>query len=103
MNKQTLIKISVNLGLILTTISPVLAQSVNEKPPQPFQSNEQDSLYREGFNPMDLIHNSRFLNGRSSGDFATDTDENLDKAAQDFKKQQLERMQQQNNPNSLQK
>lgn len=96
MKIKHLLAITTTLGLSLISALAIKAQSVNEKPPQPFQSNEQNPLYGEGgINPMDLIHNANLLNNRSSADFISDTNENLDKAAQDFKQQQLERMQQQ--------
>ncbi len=79
---------------------PVQAQNINDNQPDTFQSNEVNPLYGEsGFNPLDLIHNANFCRNRTSADFAEDTNKNLDTAADDFKKQQLQRlieMQQQN-------
>ncbi|WP_308255101.1 hypothetical protein [Geminocystis sp. GBBB08] len=68
------------------------AQSLNNPPQQPFQSNEKNPLYGDGINPLDLIHNANFFNSRNSADFAEDANRNIDSAAQDFKRQQQQRM-----------
>lgn len=84
--------IIISLGLITITNNPVNAQSINNRQPQPFQSNEKNPLYGDGINPMDLIHNANFFNSRNSEDFAEDTNRNIDSAADDFKQQQKKRM-----------
>jgi hypothetical protein len=76
-----------------------LAQFTN-KDSEGYQSNEQDALYgsgSDGFNPMELIHRANLGNGRSSEEFDRDTQQNISNSAADFRKQQLERM---NNRNS---
>ena len=95
MNIKSIFALTSTLGLILISGQPSYAQPVNQKQPEPFQANEQNPLYGNGINPMDLIHNANLLNGRSAADFMEDTNENLDQATDDFKKLQLERMQQQ--------
>jgi hypothetical protein len=95
MKIKHLLTITSTLGLLLISAPEIKAQAINEKQPQQFQNNEKNPLYGDGINPMDLIHNANLLNQRSGADFIADTNENLDKAAQDFKQQQLQRMQQQ--------
>jgi hypothetical protein len=95
MNIKPIFTLTITLGLILMAAPANYAQPVNQKQPDPFQSNEQNPLYGNGINPLDLIHNANLLNSRSAQDFIEDTNENLDKAADDFKKLQLQRMQQQ--------
>ena len=83
----------ISLSLISLTTNSIQAQSINDKEPNPYQSNEQNPLEgSSGINPMDLIHNANLLNLRNSSDFMEDTNKNLDTAASDFKKQQLQRM-----------
>lgn len=94
LNRQILISLFISFALISLFPASIKAQAVNEKEPNPFQSNEKSPLYGDGINPLDLIHNANLLNNRSASDFAEDTNNNLDKAADDFKKQQLERMRQ---------
>ncbi len=100
-NNKILATILISLGLIALLPNSIKAQAINQKEPEPFQSNEKNSIYGDGINPMDLIHNANLLNNRSASDFAEDSNSNIDKAADEFKKQQLERMQQmqqQSNP-----
>lgn len=83
------------LGIINLFNLPTNAQNANIQEKNAFQSNEQNPLYGDsGFNPMDLIHNANFFNNRTGADFADDTNKNIDTAASDFKKQQLQRLMQ---------
>lgn len=95
MKLKSIFALTTTLGLMLISAPASYAQAVNLKEPDPFQSNEQNPLYGSGIDPMQLIHNSNLLNGRSAVDFIQDSNESLDKAAEAFRKQQLERMQQQ--------
>lgn len=96
MKIKHLFTITTGFVLMLVSASSSYAQAVNLKEPDPFQSNEKNPLHGEGnFNPLDFIHNANLLNNRSGADFWNDTNENLDDAAAEFKKQQLLRMQQQ--------
>lgn len=75
--------------------------SVNRQQNQPFQSNERNPLYGDGINPLDIIHNANFANSRSGSEFAEDTENNINSAAESFKQQQqrmLEMRQKQNTP-----
>lgn len=91
------------IGLI-SVFSPITnaQNSLNRQQNQPFQSNERNPLYGDGINPLDLIHNANLINSRSSSDFAEDTENNLNSAAESFKQKQqqriLEMRQKQNTP-----
>ncbi|MBP0016867.1 MAG: hypothetical protein J7647_04835 [Cyanobacteria bacterium SBLK] len=63
-----------------------------------FSGNESDPLFGEGgdnFNPLDLIHNANFSNGRTMGQFQQDTQRQLNRASEDFRRRQLEAIRQQ--------
>ncbi|MDV2998694.1 MAG: hypothetical protein N5P05_000300 [Chroococcopsis gigantea SAG 12.99] len=76
------------------------AQTLNPSEPA-FQKNEKETGLNggiiDGFNPLDLIHNSNFQR-RSSSDFQDDSNQEIDKAASEFKRRQLEQLQNTNNP-----
>lgn len=93
-NRKILMSLMVGLSLITVMNNAVNAQGINRTngQPDPFQRNEKNPLYGDGINPLDLIHNANFLNGRNSADFAEDTNVNINNAAQDFKRQQQQRM-----------
>jgi hypothetical protein len=95
MNIKNLFAITASFGLILISASTNYAQSVNQEEPNPFQSNEQNPMYGDGIDPMKLIHNMNLSTGRSGDEFIEDTNDNLDKAAEQFRKEQLLRIQQQ--------
>ena len=83
----------ISIGCIATVANSVNAQNYNSKDTDVFQSNEVDPLTgNSGFNPMDLIHNANLLNIRNSEEFIQDSNEQIDSAASDFRKQQLQRM-----------
>ena len=76
-----------------------LAQSVDTstaKDPST-QSNEVNSNnpLGNGLDLNNLIHNANLRRSRSGGEFASDTQMQLKKAADDFKQMQLQRIQQQ--------
>lgn len=93
------------LGLMLSVARSTLAQSASSQDlPQSYQTNEKGSLsgsFGNDFNPFDLIHNARFANGRSNEEFDSDSNQNIDDAALEFKRQQqqliLEKTQPSNN------
>lgn len=64
-----------------------------------YQANEQDAFtgdtFGNTFNPMDLIHNSNFRRSRNSSEFQEDTQTELQNAADKFKRQQQQRIQNQ--------
>lgn len=94
------------LGLMLFIPRSTLAQSApSQDLPQTYQTNEKGSLsgtFGNDFNPFDLIHSARFANGRSNEEFDSDSNENINDAALEFKRQQqqliLEKVQPSNNP-----
>ena len=67
-----------------------------------FPSNERDSFSGgSDLNPFDLIHNARLGNSRSIEEFNEDSQQNLDDAAADFKRQQQELLLNQNSQSNL--
>ncbi|TRU92454.1 MAG: hypothetical protein EWV76_01820 [Microcystis novacekii Mn_MB_F_20050700_S1] len=99
MNTQKmLIKSSLFLATILLVGAdfnrPVLAQSLNPSQPD-YQKNERSSDGRDGlggFNPLDLIHNSNFRRSRDGAEFQEDTRNNINEAAEEFKRKQREQL-----------
>ncbi|MEM9541219.1 MAG: hypothetical protein AAGA60_17175 [Cyanobacteria bacterium P01_E01_bin.42] len=101
------ISLLLGLGVIPTFLSR--ASFAQESPPdynpirhnsttEGFQGSESDPLFGEGgenFNPFDLIHNVNFNNGRTMGQFQQDTQRQLNRASEDFRRQQLEAIRQQ--------
>lgn len=63
-----------------------------------FQRNERSSsssdLLGNGFDPINLIHNANLRRSRGGYEFAEDTQNNLNKAAEEFKRQQQQQLQQ---------
>ena len=94
-SRSTLIfGLGVSLTLIFGQLNPAVAQTSNSAD-QGDQSNEIDPLYGGTFgnlNPMDLIHNSRFNNGRSSEEFGQDSQVQINDSASEFKRLQQQRM-----------
>ena len=99
MNTQKmLIKSSLFLATILLVgadFNPqLLAQSLNPSQPD-YQKNERSSDGRDalgGFDPLDLIHNSNFRRSRDGSEFQEDTRNNIDQAAEEFKRKQREQL-----------
>jgi hypothetical protein len=71
------------------------AQSQNPQEPTGYQSSEQDPAKGSftGFDPTSLIHNANLSRSRTGSDFAEDTQRNLNKAAENFKRQQQQQLQ----------
>ncbi|MEB3309362.1 MAG: hypothetical protein VKJ02_03960 [Snowella sp.] len=107
MNSQYLLKIGIlSLGfgaLLIGTEKAALAQfQTNPQEPIGYQKSEQDpsqGLFGGGFNPTSLIHNVNFSRSRTGADFAEDTQNSLNKAATEFKRQQ--QLQLQSQPNAV--
>ncbi len=99
MNTQKmLIKSSLFLATILLVgadFNPqLLAQSLNPSQPD-YQKNERSSDGRDalgGFDPLDLIHNSNFRRSRDGSEFQEDTRNNINQAAEEFKRKQREQL-----------
>ena len=99
MNTQKmLLKSSLFLATVLLVgadFNPqVLAQSLNPSQPD-YQKNERSSDGRDalgGFDPLDLIHNSNFRRSRDGSEFQEDTRNNINQAAEEFKRKQREQL-----------
>lgn len=67
-----------------------------------YQSNEQNSLGSgfgdNSFNAFELIHRANMNRSRSMGEFQQDTNSGMRNAADEFKRQQNERLQMQEQP-----
>ncbi|ACK73231.1 hypothetical protein PCC7424_4874 [Gloeothece citriformis PCC 7424] len=85
------------------------AQSTNPQNPQnpqnsigAFQKNEVGSNEDSAFgSPLDLIHNMNMRRGRDSGEFAEDSKTNLNQAADEFKRLQQQRLQNQSSDSNV--
>lgn len=101
MNQRSLLKpLALSLGicgLLMGIEKSAFAQLQNPQEPPIYQNSEQDPSKGSfsGFDPASLIHNANLSRSRNGADFATDTQENLNKAANDFKRQQQLRLQNQ--------
>jgi hypothetical protein len=96
--KRFLLPSAVLLGTILS-IAPASAQVQNplQNPNQPnYQSNERSTTGDStlgNFNPLQLIHNANFQRSRGSTEFQEDSQLNMNQAAEEFKRQQREQIQ----------
>lgn len=89
--------LSMALGVIFTLgggfNSSTLAQVGTDD--QGYQSNEKDSLFGNstgGLNPLDLIHRSQQLGGRSAAEFEEESRGQINNSASDFKRLQQQRL-----------
>jgi hypothetical protein len=97
---------SLSLGIALALTSSLgfvsFAQSASDLD-EGFQSNEANSTYGtdlgSSFNPMQLIHRMNLNNGVNQQEFSTESKQNINSAADDFKRQQQERMLNQSSTN----
>ena len=94
MNQRSLVKpLALSLGicgLLMGLEKSAFAQLQNLQEPPTYQNSEQDPNKGafSGFDPASLIHNANLSRSRNGADFAQDTQDNLNKAANDFKRQQ---------------
>jgi hypothetical protein len=94
MNQRSLVKpfaLSLGIcGLLMALEKSAFAQLQNLQEPPTYQNSEQDPNKGafSGFDPASLIHNANLSRSRNGTDFAEDTQQNLNKAANDFKRQQ---------------
>jgi hypothetical protein len=102
--KKLAVTLSLCLGATVVFGQSTLAQSVNPQSVNPmdnrdrdgYQSNEQNALggsFGNSFDAFDLIHRANMNRGRSAGEFQQDTDSGIRNAADEFKRQQNERLQ----------
>ena len=91
--------VALSLGAIGSSFERAIAQPVNPQD-STYQENEYDAMgsssFGNSFNPLDLIHRSTLSNGPSSEEFTQDSQQNLNNAADEFKRQQQERINQSN-------
>jgi len=85
------------VGAIAASSKIILAQT-QYQPQQPlgYEASEKDPMKSSvgGFDPMSLIHNANLSRSRTGEDFAEDSQRNLSKAAEAFKKMQQQQLQQ---------
>lgn len=93
---KKLVQVAIVLGLTTGFSSMTVAQSIDDVDKDVYQKNEQDP---DGgdlgniFNPIDMMHRSNLQRSRTGSDFAEDTNNNLNKAAEEFKLLQQQRLQ----------
>lgn len=101
MKNKLLYTTMLTAGLVIGYGNLVQAQNINSSPQDNiFQSNEQNSLYGDSINPMQLIHNANMINRMSGGTSPEDSSRNIRNAAQSFRERQLERMREMEQQNS---
>ncbi|MBE9222173.1 hypothetical protein IQ215_05630 [Cyanobacterium stanieri LEGE 03274] len=81
-----------SLGLVMGYGNLASAQNINSNQDDIFQSNEQNSLYGDSINPMQLIHNANMMNRMSGAPSPEERGNNIRNAAQSFRERQLQRM-----------
>ena len=86
--------LGLSLAIAGSLTMPSVAQTSDD---DVYQNNESSTIFGgdENFNPFDLIHNSRFNNGRSAEQFQSESNENIDDAAASYKQNLLLYFQQQ--------
>jgi hypothetical protein len=103
-SKKIALFVTVSLGTFLGAIAlanPSFAQSVNpidNRDRDGYQTNEQDNLGGSlggdsSFNAFDLIHRANMNRGRNLGEFDEDTNNGIQNAAEEFKRQRNQQMQ----------
>ncbi len=92
MKKKIFNSLFIALGVSTLAITTASAQSINQRQDNPFPSNEQNPLYGDGINPMQLIHNATMMNRRNSSAFNEDSNRSIDNAAKNFRQQQQQRI-----------
>lgn len=83
-------------GSVFLSQLPSPAQYTPPAEEKPFTANEVDPTKQglgNGFDPMSLIHNANLSRSRTGADFAEDTQRTLNDAANEFKRQQQQRLQ----------
>lgn len=80
------------LGSLIPTISHADTETYATPNQQGYQTNEQDQFSTNGLNPFDLMHRANFMNNQFS---PQNSEQQLNTAADDFKRLQQERLKQQ--------
>lgn len=98
------IKLVFALVLLLINSPSVFAQSSTATLTEDdFPTNEQNpngSSFGNSFNPLDLIHRANMSNGRDAEEFNQDSSKNIKDAAAEFKRLQMQRLNNQQSENS---
>ncbi|HAC64153.1 MAG TPA: hypothetical protein DCF68_11590 [Cyanothece sp. UBA12306] len=93
---KNLASVAIVLGVITGLSSITVAQSIDTVDKDVYQKNERDADggdFGNIFNPIDMMHRSNLQRSRNGADFAEDTSNNLNKAAEEFKLLQQQRLQ----------
>lgn len=82
-------------GLLMGMEKSAFAQLQNQQEPIGYQKSEQDPSKASfsGFDPMSIMHNANLSRSRNGSTFAEDTQNSLNKAANDFKRKQQQQLQ----------
>lgn len=94
-NQPGSLGLSLSIGIALTLIAGFNSSTLAQVDDQGYQSNEKDSLYGDapgGLNPLDLIHRSQQLGGRSAAEFEEESRGQINNSASDFKRLQQQRL-----------
>jgi hypothetical protein len=102
-NRSSRLSLIFGLGVALVSVagfnSLAVAQSSADE--LGYQSNEKDPTYGDapgGLNPLDLMHRAQQLNGRSAAEFNQESEVQINNSANDFKRLQQQRLEQQQQP-----
>jgi len=93
--RKILRSISLSIVLVLGTTQLVKALPMDSNSDGSFQSNQKDASdsLGIGISPMDLLNKINLAPGRSSADFNSDSQEDIQSAAAKFKQQQMQTIQ----------
>lgn len=79
---------------LLSSINTAVVAQINPEARGDYQRNEQNSRSTiEGFDPMQLIHNANLRRSRGGAEFMEDTNNQLNQAAEEFRRLQQQRLQ----------
>ena len=89
--------LGLSIACTLSLMSPTFAQ-YRDQEDGAYQSNEEDPMSGTlgGIDPIDLIHNANLSTGRSAEEFNQDSQTQIENSAEEFRRLQQERMQQDN-------
>ena len=99
-NRSSRLSLIFGLGVALVSIAGFnsLAVAQSSADDLGYQSNEKDPTYGDapgGLNPMDLMHRAQQLGGRSAAEFYQESQVQINDSANDFKRLQQQRLEQQ--------
>ena len=99
-NRSSRLSLMFALGIALASVAGFNSVAVAQSSADDlgYQSNEKDPTYGDapgGLNPMDLMHRAQQLNGRSAAEFYQESEVQINNSANDFKRLQQQRLEQQ--------